>query len=213
VSTPRVYLRSDFPDYYDHHFEARLGMPGEICFRRFTTDGEPRDGMWRTLERMGFAVPIWGTLFDLRSKLSDRDMVVVHFNPHAHRGEGKQLLSFGSAKATYQGTTLAQRFVGTGGKSRRWLKIGSECWELRYTSNDWRSNVGDVTVEVVGERVAFCDDPALIAVDLVEGDGDALYAVDLNIAPGMRGTGLEDVLKPARVAALIKESVIAKEVA
>lgn len=203
----RVYLRSDFSDYYDHHFEARLGAPGEVCFRRFTTDGEDKPGQWRHLARAGFAVPMWGTLLSLREKLDDRDMVVVHLNPHAHRGEGKQLMTFGSAKVTYQGNTLAQRFVGGGGRSVRWLKVGAMCWELRYSSGDWRSNVGDVTVEVVGERIPFADYPPLAAVDLVKA-GDALYAVDYNIAPGLRGTGMEDVLKPAEAAGLIKAAIL-----
>lgn len=205
----RIYLRSDFSDYYDHHFEQRMGWPGEVCFERFTTAGDRRNEMWTRLAKMGFAVPMWGPLSKLSESMEPASMVVVHTDPRAHRGEGKELLTLGMACRRYPGVMLAQRFVGTGGKSVRWLFIGGRCWELVYTSNDWRSNYGDVKVNVVGETSVEVGHncPPLCAVDLVEGDADALYAVDYNIAPGLRGTGMEDVLKPAEVAALIKAGI------
>ena len=85
------------------------------------------------------------------------------------------------------------------GESLRYLRIGRRRFWLHYTSaNDWRSNVGAVTIEVLCEEKPMTgahDDGvglALFAIDFIRAGGiGPLYAVDFNTAPGLAGTGIE----------------------
>jgi hypothetical protein len=212
-TTGRVYLRSDFADYYDHHFEARLGNPGEVCFRRFTTDGPTRAEMFPILRRLGFAVPPWGMIATLKHIIPRDSRVVVYDDPKAHRGEGKRVMVLQDAVDTCDGRTLACVFKGAGGESIRTLKVGNRAWQMVYNStDDWRSNVGDVSISFPRVCKPYPDDAPLSAVDVVLCEDGYPWAVDYNVAPGMRGTDMEKVLKPAEVAALIKASILKPEV-
>lgn len=205
----RVYLRSDFHDYYDHHFEARLGNPGEVCFRRFTTDGPTREQMFPLLHRLGFAVPPWGSIATLKHIIPRDSRVVVYDDPTAHRGDGKRLMVLEEAVETCDGRVLACMFKGDGHDSVRTLKIGNRAWQMTYNStDDWRSNVGDVSISFPVESRPFNDVAPLVAVDEVSCENGYSWAVDYNVAPGMTGTGMEKLLKPAAVAELIKAMVL-----
>lgn len=194
-----IKLHSDFYDYYDHYF-ARSGIP----FYRMSRDGLDRKmAMVWISKGMGLPTPKFGCGSWFSGDLWD---VVVHIDPFAHRGEGKLRVKSHVAAAEYPSTFSVQFIEGHEGVSRRYLRIGSSGWWLDYKSEgDWRSNVGDVTVSVVGQ----CDHPdgfsclpdsPLWAIDFV-----GPYAVDYNGSPGLRGTGMEKILKPASVVKLIEE--------
>ena len=206
----KLKLVSDFRDYYDHWFD-REGQE----FRRITTEGPTRYQMFDLLRKAGFSTP---PLFKLGKDLDKcihftKDLnVVVYLKPIGHRGEDKIFLSLDEAIEAHPGK-WASLFVGERARSFRWLYIGFYEIILEYKSDDfYRSNVGDVSIEIlnvhkVKARIGFTKSlPPLCAVDGTNDEG--LYkAFDLNIAPGIEGSGVENVISAEDLANSLKEYI------
>jgi hypothetical protein len=146
--------------------------------------------------------------------------VVAYLDPVAHRGEGKAVWGKGgpelrteSKMGYHEGNERARRnaevfasaYLGgwpcdstrQSSTSLRRLQIGRRVLWLEYHSTEsWMSNVGEGTCELVGDDGLAGYHPRLpyplFAIDFVL--GREMYAVDLNVAPGIRGSGAEQVL-------------------
>ena len=78
------------------------------------------------------------------------------------------------------------------GKSYRDLWIGNKYFRLMYQSNEWRSNVGDVSIAVMDSCNPWGNDRPflfekiypLLAMDYVMYHGKPYY-IDLNTSPGI----------------------------
>lgn len=225
----RVRLKTNFIDYYDHFFEV---TNTEATLSRCTTDGPNRMDMFVLLDAMGFQTPQRGFVRDIyngmvggatpeEQTLLDEFQVVVYTDLQAHCGEGKEKMSIRQAfekhpdafasvwlRTSSQKQTMAQ--------SLRMLMVGRKAYWLLYrSSDDWRSNAG--TVEITQAQVPFKNAPMvdhlmipLFAVDFlpVGGNWSNLVAVDLNVAPGIKGTPVQKLLQPEDAAALIKDRMI-----
>lgn len=231
----KVALQSDFRDFYDHQFCDVWKSEHDAVFRRFSYGGMARPAMLTYLEcYLGLPVPAHGVVCELvprltagwepgiRAQLASRVLdLVVYSDAHAHAGEAKVRMSAAQALCEHP-DAYATQFIPADpsgkGKSLRYLRVGRRQFWLRYTSHDdWRSNCGDVEIEVLSEKTR-ADDEALrkvphplVAVDFVP--ADQLYAVDLNLAPCLAGTGLEKRLSSAEVAAEIAGAMAMLEAA
>ncbi len=205
-------LVSDFWDYYDIAFDG-LGKE----FRRVTTDGPTRREMFSLLEQYGFRTPPHGLVKDVSGMWWDLEnrwvrQVVMYENETVHRGEGKTLIH--EHRLRWDGcltripaldrlhNLYCSAYVGSyppkPGLSWRLLQVGKRRFWIEYQAEeDWRSNVGDGDITLLGEEDPFACGKLpypLYAVDFVI--GKEAYAIDLNIAPGVRGTGVERLLTP-----------------
>jgi hypothetical protein len=213
----KVRLISDFVDYYDHWFD---GYDSELIFRRLSKSGMSRPDMLRFLKEKGFATPAFGTVKDLYDEIIRKQYhdtpgfdsilsVVVYTDIFSHRGEGKLLLPFNEAIEKYPDHFATEYLCVQKnglGLSYRYLKIGQESFWLQYSSeNDWRSNYGEVNVTILFQQLPIYHaiDYPLYAIDFLPIAG-TLYAIDFNIAPQIKGTGIEDILPAKKVADLIK---------
>jgi hypothetical protein len=199
----RLILRSDFRDYYDHWFDSHLLYDGKAqVFERLSTGGMTRGEMLASMREHGLTVPAFGKPADLRS-----EKVVVYLDDHSHRGERKRVMDRGKAQLLYW-NNLACEYLPGPPDSFRSLWIGRRSFALYYRSDDeWRSNVGDVKIRMCYEQLpepAPLYDYPLWAIDFIYCEGE-FYAVDLNIAPGLTGTPVEQLLKPGEVVELIKD--------
>ena len=218
-------LNSDFRDYYDHHFAPSYQKDG-FCFDRLSRTDLDRKAMFARLKQLSLATPEHGIvkhLFEAYQEslnlqgYRDKDLlgmlelmqVVVYTDPFAHAGEGKIRCSYTEAMRDhpdrYASIFIPQNAAGTG-TSLRLLRIGRRQFWLRYTSqDDWRSNAGDVSIEVLCEERPMAlsltqkQPEPLLAIDFISGPGNTLLAVDYNTAPMLRGTGIEDRLTAAQV--------------
>lgn len=218
----KITLRSDFHDFYDHHFD----LDGEI-FDRFSRQGMSRREMFKYLSKIGLDIPLYGTppeiLDQLDSGLRCSDDIghkineqlidlVVYLDEMAHRGEGKIKVLLCQAINDYPEhfCSLYIPHLSRETISLRYLQIGDKIFWLRYTSSDdWRSNCGNVQIEVLTQekdgyhpRLPY----PLFAVDFVIG-GDKFYAVDFNTAPGINHTGIEKLLSGKEAADAIKRAI------
>lgn len=212
-------LVSDFCEAYDYHFNNN----GPI-FRRVTTDGLNKPDQFTFLLNAGFSVPPHGLVEDVRNQWWGQegiwvDNVVAYDDLNAHCGEGKTLLTrqtfhnLGGRQDTgrelYRLCKLfCSAYLGKYTHVRpsvswRLLKIGPHTFWLEYRSfDDWRSNCGDVDIQVID--VKLNEGPhstiklPLFAIDFVI--GKEMWAVDFNIAPGIRGTGVERYLSGKQIA-------------
>jgi len=218
----KIKLKSDFIDYYDHWFDRE----GQI-FERMSRSGMSRREMFDFFGKIGLETPPHGTPKQVFNTLSDYEKemeslaqkstmnlvdVVVYLDEFAHRGEGKILIPLMKAIKEYP-DTLCSRYFPTlpiGASSLRYLQIGDKIFWLRYTSNDWRSNCGDVNIEVLAqEKDGFHPriDLPLFAVDFILGP-NCFFAIDFNTAPGVKETGVEDILSAKEAVAAIKRRLI-----
>jgi hypothetical protein len=227
-----VRLVSDYNDYYDHHMDGRWGDKPLLNRRTRVDRSRDQDrallGRPHYSDGCFYDVPSGQSLADLRETVAigerftfaDR-WCVVYVDPLAHRGEGKIATTWDKAAALpLLGTCLTTEFVGqpygeTPRESVRLLMIGNRPFFMTYRSCDpWRSNCGDVQIEMAHELVgrSISTRPArniqrvlkhpLLAIDFVYHDGHFL-AVDLNTAPGLRGTPVQDMLRPEEVVGLL----------
>lgn len=212
----KIKLISNFLDYYDHWFD---GYDSDIIFKRMSNDGMPRKEMLEYLKKIGLRVPKFGKAAQLKSKY-----VVVHLDQRLHCGEGKIKILLNDAIEQYP-EHLAVEYIPHGSVSLRYLQIGSKYFWLKYTSqDDWRSNCGDVNIEILsnpgGERGYFDLDRQqkifnhpLFAIDFIyQEQKNHLFAIDFNIAPGIKGTRIEDFLPAKELAGLIKAEILREEI-
>lgn len=205
-------LATDFHDYYDHAFDSRHASTPELL--RYAAKGDRRSMDHSRLEAAGFRVPPRANSpGQLRATLGRHGYFVVYTDPYAHAGEGKVLLSVDQAEREHPDAYCCL-FVGEPGHSTRLLMVGDIPFWLTYSSrSDWRSNAGEVVIEeemllpsrkVELEAAALRLGHPLVAIDFVHSRHRVAYAVDLNTAPGLRGTPVERMLRPSVVHAAIE---------
>lgn len=216
--TKRVVLRSDFIDYYDHHFD--LSYFGEyVEFKRFSEGGMSR---YEMLFYMAGTLGLRTPRFDRRDRaLMWNKPLVLHLFPMAHRGQGKHRfrpswdgsVTMEVVKTISRSDTVAVEYIDPAdlSTSYRLLCVGALRFELRYTSNNaWLSNVGEVEIEILkGRRLPEprLQEHPLVAIDFILGRDNVYYAIDYNVAPQIRGTGVEGILEAKEAAGRIKDFI------
>jgi hypothetical protein len=216
----KIRLISDFLDYYDHWFDV---YDASIVFERMSRGGMSRPEMLSFLKSLGLKVPFFGRVKDVYKymlrKYEDIPYVdsilsvVVHLDERAHCGEGKVQIPLCEAMEKYPDCFAVEYIPAQPsglGLSWRYLQIGNKIFWLEFASrNDWRSNCGQVDIKVLSreqdgyhERIKY----PLFAVDFIPADN--LYAVDFNIAPQIRGTGVEELLPAREAAEAIKRAIV-----
>lgn len=213
-------LVSDFRETYDSWFD----LDGTE-FRRVTTDGPSRVEMFTILESLGYHVPPHGSVQNTIGRWWEQEHcwltnLVIYDDLYSHCGNNKRLMSESQIKWDGNINRLhnyydlqnkfCSAFIGKFGNptSFRLLKIGTRIFWLEYQSDDlWRSNCGAVEAKIVDTEIA--EDKLmqwpLLAIDFVI--GKEMYAVDFNVAPGIRGIGLENYLSNKEIVDLIKENI------
>jgi hypothetical protein len=177
VTPEDIRLRSDFVDFYDHHFAGNLDGDRPKYERYASQRDRTREIDHLLLRCAGLETPPGQAL----GNWPGETLVVAYTDPRAHRGDGKrlgtvdELLADGVLSVTY--SLMVVGWPYSRGRSLRLLSCGRSHYWLDYRQRDpaeWRSNVGDVA-----------------------GEGRWL-AVDLNTAPGIRGTPVEQEPRAAR---------------
>ncbi len=208
----KLKLYSDFHDFYDFMF-GREGKP----FVRFSEDDLTKRNQFSLLEAARFQTPVNNYLYKLVNYTYEPEKYVVYTNPISHRGEGKVVLArkevlLKTISGNYEPllNCYASVFIKTDDefpRTHRILNIGNRQFRINYTSDDsWRSNCGNVKVEFDGEITGNLKIPSplegrgLWAIDFVN-----IFAVDLNTSPGLKGTGIEDILSATEVLDLLRE--------
>lgn len=221
MSSERPLAIDPYPwlDYYDHWFErVREGVP--VWQRNTRPDFPERRAQLTTLHEALAAygaparVPPFGVAGDaplLGPAPAPSDLVIAYEREDLHQGQGRSRLAFADVPAG----TLWADFVpppGGRGQSVRWLRVGRHGFSLRYRSDDdWRSNVSTTEIEVEALELpppvrAMTDElmrrarSPLLAVDCTVAEDGGLWATDLNWAPGLRGSGVQEHL-PSRACA------------
>lgn len=204
----KLKLKSDFTETYDAFFDKE-----GLEFRRLTHEGPTRLEMFGEFHRLGLNTPKFGG-YMLFMDDNPENFVVVHTG-NKHNGEGKELKRLKEVNHKEQGSCLFCEYnfptlslePNIKGQSTRILCVGNRAWSLEYFSyDDWRSNCGDGDVHIKSEislpgwrkQLYY----PLVAIDFV-GPPTGLKAIDLNIAPGLRGIKLG--LQGYEIVNLIKE--------
>jgi hypothetical protein len=225
----KLRLISDYYDFYDHCFASRHNLTARP-FERIAAPGPKglsKCDAFHLMEGAGLKCPRHGVVTEFTAFGEPRPrQLVVYTNPYSHRGDDKLLVNFLGALARYplyDCSVYIEPPAGYAATSYRWLVLGAESFWLRYHSTDageWRSNCGsEVEITLTSDRARLKDlnflannpnrqsaklaDYPLFAIDFVP-DYERLWAVDFNPAPQLLHTGLEDVLGPGDVYALIE---------
>lgn len=194
-----------------------------------TQQGYAKRDQFTLLEECGFITPLHGLVMDVW-KVVRNPWLVVYDDELKHCGEGKTL--WPRTKAALEiPSKYCSIFIPTTDDplvhsvSRRLLAVGERMWWLRYESDDWMSNHAEnVDVSVVGETLprdryelegdhdfTYLKDYPLFAIDFVETPDGRLMAIDFNSAPGLKSTGMEDILPAKEVVDLIKSFMSANQ--
>lgn len=185
-----MQLRSNFTDYYDWAF----GKSGPVFHRMNDDTGPSKQRQFYIMQEAGFRIPAVGCVGNLM--VNGFNKVVAYTDEKAHGGEGKMLLTFDEYWSV-KSRLFASQFVGIPGLSWRRLQVGPSVFWLEYKSSEsWMSNVGDGSCEVIGVEMDTGFHPKidlpLFAIDFAI--ADEMYAIDFNVAPGVRGSGVERYL-------------------
>lgn len=205
-------LITDFHDYYDHYFDL-IGEP----FYRKSRSGMNRIEMFKFLEDNDILTVYNGYPKNIISSLGifcNREFI-IYTDLDAHRAEGKIKVRAKEALEKYSENYCSEYIDYNPGVSYRHLQIGDiKCW-LKFQSNDWRSNYGNVDIEVISvDKNLYCNKDKnelnkypLYAIDYVKDHNGDLLAVDFNIAPQIKGTGIEDIIPAKEIVEQIKSNM------
>lgn len=220
----KLKLLSNWLDFYDHEFD--LEGP---TFKRLTNSGPDRRQMFQIFAENNIKTPMNGSVAaveqtlrnywfknvpDLyRSKLINNDInVMIYFDEMAHCTKGKNVHSLESALKSFPNKYCSLYMPSSdrfSTNSYRYLQIGTKAFWLSYRSDDeyFSNKDGEIigSPATTSPLVGFEKYP-LLAIDFVC-SGHELYAIDLNIAPGMKDTGIEKILSPKMVVDEIKNTL------
>ena len=200
----KLKLVSDFHDFYDMWFDR----DGDTVLERVTTSGLSRGPMLNFLNTHGVETVRFGTCSELL--IDGCKKLVVYKDVNSHCGDGKILMDAENAAISFPNYLGSEYNPITIGESIRHLQFGKLWFKIKYKSvDDWRSNCGsDVDIHIidVGESYHPTIDAPIFAIDFVE-TPSGLLAVDYNIAPGCRWTGIEQYVKPKVVVDSIKTAI------
>ena len=224
----KIKLKSTFRDYYDSWFD----LEGPMTWYRNSTGGMSRPEMLTYMEKLGLEVPQHNYLKNIYGRVAPTgvhsERVVVYLDNHSHRGENKVVMTKRQALEEHPDCYVAD-YVNYAvpimckvnpehgrhrSQSLRYLQIGTRKFWLEYWSDtDWRSNCGEGGVEVICEEAPGYHPKItwpLFAIDFVvtRYRWQQPLAVDFNIAPGLRGTGIEDIIRGPEAADLIKQGIV-----
>ncbi len=211
----KIKLKSDFIDFYDHWFSGYGDY--DIVFERYSNKGPSRPEMFELFKKYEpeLKLPIYGKCKDvieeILSVFKDNDKlknqiltsypIVIYHDLYSHKGENKELILMFEALEKYP-EHFSSEYIPSSttrrGTSIRYLRIGRKQFLLKYQSkNDWRSNCGDNEIKFLegGDAIKSQkhDFGPLFAIDMIPYKNE-LYAIDLNISPQIKGTGIEDHL-------------------
>lgn len=201
-----IKLISDFRDYYDHHFCSSFHTD-VIEYRRMSREGLKRSDMFEFFKSLGLKTPRYG----LVKELPEVEAFVIYIDEQAHSGDGKVLVHNRFANIKYYNYFASEFVFGTCSISYRYLCIGKKSFWLKYTSNDlWRSNCGYVEISLLSEEeipkninINITEYP-LYAIDFIYNNKEIL-AIDFNIAPEIKGTGVDKFLNAKDIYKEIEE--------
>ncbi|MFW5961992.1 MAG: hypothetical protein ACOCQR_00070 [bacterium] len=219
-----VRLQTDFIDYYDHWFD----LDG-LIFNRYSVMGIDRPAMFSFFSNNGIPTPTFGIVKNISLQnfiqKTNNIFLVIYLDHKAHQGKNKIKVSFQEAYVNYKNFFFSEFLPPVNfpavATSYRFLKVGSRSFWLSYSSQNWRSNYGDVRIKLFNKSDLFnfkiqtttsiekikeilLKTPyPLLAVDFILFN-NVLYAVDFNISPQVKGTGVEKILPAKEVVNLIK---------
>jgi hypothetical protein len=221
----KISLETDFRDYYDHIF-----YPGaDASYRRMAHAGDmPKRRQIDIMRKLH--LPRLPFLPCQQQRSVKTVPLVVYTDPAAHCGEGKLLVEWRHAIEAHP-LDYSIPFIATTNDphkatSYRLLQVGNRAWWLRYEGHGgWMSNHCERTEICVIEEITPIDRTAacikefpIFAIDFVVPVAEAPvfefgevlehgYAIDFNSAPGLRGTGMEDILSATEVYGLVAETL------
>jgi hypothetical protein len=202
----KLKLISDFWDYYDHWFDID-GQP----FYRKSRSGMDRIEMFEFLVEHKIPTVPNGYLNDMMKKYELNQEIVVYEDLDAHRAEGKIKMTIKDALKKYGNVYCSLYIPDNPGLSTRHLRIGDKNCCLIYQSKDWRSNYSDVEIKVMGvwegSNYETNIEYPLYAIDYVKDNNKGLLAVDFNIAPQIKCTGIEDIIPAKEIVEQIKNKL------
>lgn len=225
----KLGLTSDFRDYYDHAFDVPWSSVIPMLSRNMT-DGRGKVEQLKYLRSQGARTPqVYRenphnpTQFPgfsrpeyqfLQPPLND-NLVVLISDDVAHCGIGKDRVGY--LEAAYgESTCPYMEYIEPAepATSYRLLVVGARQFWLKYKSDhEWKSNVGEVDISLVVAVRPDCPriypkiTEPLYAIDFVKGKDGILVGVDFNCSPGIKGTPVQDLLKPNEVYELIKDQI------
>jgi hypothetical protein len=213
----KLSLNSDFHQYYDAWFDQDLNQCGRWKqFDRLSNSDEiSRYRMFLNFYEWKLNTPEFGFIgYDLSF---NEHKFVVYSDAYSHAGEEKILANRFAAESMLG--KLYSKYIKSSpfSSSYRYLKIGNKEFYLYYCSDDdWRSNCGNVTINLLDKMWAKNKFPfmgnvpqniwPMLAIDFVEEwETGKFYAIDFNCAPGIDGTPIEDMYSGKEIVNLLKE--------
>lgn len=187
----KIALKSDFRDCYDKYFTTTL-MPYDAIFTRVMKTFVPKHQQFQVLSHMGLSTPLIGIIRDMFNAGHRLDQwVVVYGDLFEHASGGKRIMLLKDAMEFYP-DNFCSVFIEPkeNATSYRFLQVGARAFWLKYKSDDqWRSNVGDVKVEVLRETdPKYAIGYPLLGIDFIEhvdGGLDKRDAIDFNTSPSL----------------------------
>lgn len=213
----RLVLETDFSDYYDDYFDKRKNPSVHHTLWRFSKDKTPRLELLSYMKnQLSLIVPEFGTVREVANRIrldTTNKHVVVYHDEFSHYGDGKEKVGINSAFKRFP-LKPCSLYMSPDEKSEslKYVSIGlGTHFLLKYTSNHgWKSNVGDVSVELLGHGdtgpIQSHHYP-VFSIDFVVSN-KIPYAVDFNASPKLGGTPIENIMPPDEVVREIKSWIV-----
>ena len=153
------------------------------------------------LQYNDYPTPDYGRVKDLCGRHDPLTYLVVY--PQSGRGLIMRLVE---AERRYP-DAIASVFLGDGISPfvvTRQVQIGDRTYWIKYVSEGWgKLGNGKVSRYMAGHHSKI--QATLFSIDLVQ-RGDTTFAIDFDMIPALRDSGLKDILSPKEVRKLIRKT-------
>lgn len=217
TSKSNIVLISDFEDYYDDFFRKEESTDeNAFIFTRNKKDEIPRKDIYNLLTKHRLIASPHGKVTKFLKNVQMQQAVLLFTDENRHDGGEKLAISYKEALKKYPNNFMAIYSNSEQGVSYRYLMVGNEKFFMKYESQEkgqWNSLVNPkITVEKVEPEDELSFKPFLapiVAIDFVHFvdrfEKDWMVAIDVNFAPTLKGTGIEELLPPFMVKQAIEE--------
>ena len=212
-----ILLETDYEDYYDHLFlkaDDPHAPADAIRYVRNKKDEIPRKHLFSVLHSHRLLTPPHGIVKDLRLSMDMKQAVVVFTEPSKHSGGQKHVMGYQEALMKHSKEFMTVFSNSEPNVTYRYLVIGERAFYLECKVKDhWDFNVNPkINIEEVepGNELKGCEPfpVPIYSIDFTsfkdKNGQEWMVAVDLNLAPTLKGTGIDELLYPFEIQTLIE---------
>ncbi len=226
-----ISLKSDFVDYYDGAMDVDYDESDVVYIRPAEREMDKIETFTFLREELGFMVPTNGLVSDIEKEVRDKGLLkgkdldrleIVIYDDISIRDGGKKIVPYKEA-IKKMGDSYGSLYVGhstpEGIFSYKYIEVCGQIFWSQSWNRDlkayWSTEGQDVVCDVVDMgtelTLKMIPDYPIYELDFIKVDGLGLVGLSFCDSPMLWGSGVEYIINPDHMIALLKEHLFYQE--